>query len=68
MHSPAMIVVSSRIDDLLAEAAANRLAATANGATRETRFARALAGIRSLFGASGEPVALPRLSDLPHRG
>jgi hypothetical protein len=69
MFSPAMIIVQSRISDLQAEAAANRLAAQARTDRGESRVANALTRVRSILGSSVDaPMALPKLSDYPYRG
>ncbi len=71
MFSPALIIVSSRIADLHAESAAQRLAAQARSESGESRGALAsvVAGLRSLFGAPVEsPMSLPNLNDYPYRG
>ena len=68
MFTPAMIIVSSRIGDLQAEAAANRLASQARNDRGESRFANALTSVRSILGSVDAPMALPKLGDYPYRG
>ena len=70
MQSPVMIIVNQHIQELQAEAAANRLAKQAKSARDESRgqVAAALASLRSLLGRPAEmPLALPKLSDYPYR-
>lgn len=68
MFSPAMIIVSSRIADLHAESAVERLAAQARSESRSA-LASVVAGLRSLLGAPVQsPMPLPNLNDYPYRG
>lgn len=69
MHSPAMIVATSKIQDLLSEAEGNRLAKQARqaNAPRGGRFAGVTAGFRSLLREAADAPALPRLADYPYR-
>ena len=70
MFSPAMIVAQSKINELHAEAAAQRLAKknrSARGKSRG-RLAVALSNIRSFVSASVDPaLGLPKLTDYPYR-
>jgi hypothetical protein len=68
MNSPAMIYVMSHIQELQAEAAANRLAKMAPRARgeRSGRIANALASTRSLL-TSAAPISLPTLKNYPYR-
>jgi len=65
MYSPAMIIVTSHINELQAEAAANRLAKKAPRARGE-RSGRAMASLRSLLDSQA-PIALPKLTNYPYR-
>jgi hypothetical protein len=67
MYSPAMIVAQSKIDQLHAEAAANRLAKK-NRSARDNRgrLAVALSNFRSLLSPDGTP-GVPKLTDYPYR-
>ncbi|HEX5012624.1 MAG TPA: hypothetical protein VFV72_00600 [Candidatus Limnocylindrales bacterium] len=67
MFSPAMIVANSKINELQAEAAAQRLAKQSRSARPKSgRTAGALATVRSFFTLA--PAAkLPNLSDYPYR-
>jgi hypothetical protein len=69
VQSPAMIIVNQHIEELQAEAAANRLANQAKSTRGESaQVAAALSSLRSLLGRPVEtPLALPRLSDYPYR-
>jgi hypothetical protein len=64
MHSPAYIIATSHINELQAEAAANRLAKKAP--RRPGRIAAALASLQSLLGSS-TPISLPTLTNYPYR-
>ena len=64
MHSPAYIIAVSHINELQAEAAANRLAKKAP--RRPGRTAAALASLQSLLG-SAAPMKLPTLKNYPYR-
>ena len=67
MNSPTMIYVMSHIQELQAEAAANRLAKKAPRARGErSGRAIALASLRSLL-ASAAPTSLPKLTNYPYR-
>jgi hypothetical protein len=69
MFSPTMINATSHINDLHAEAAANRLAKQAKGSgSRSSRIAGALSSVRSILSNPAEgPTALPKLSDYPYK-
>jgi hypothetical protein len=70
VQSPAMIIVNQHIQELQAEATANRLAKQAKSARGDGRVqvAAALSSLRSLLGRPAEtPLALPKLSDYPYR-
>jgi hypothetical protein len=58
------MVVASRIDDLHATAANERLARAARQASKRTS---ALAGIWSLLAGAEKPQPLPTLTDYPFR-
>jgi hypothetical protein len=67
---PAMIYVASHINDLQAEAAANRLAKQAKGSESrsKSRIAAALTSVRSILTNPAEgPMPLPKLTDYPYR-
>ena len=64
MFAPAMIVAQAKIDELQAEAAANRLAK--KNRSGPGRIAVALSNLRSFFSLEG-PNALPQLTDYPYR-
>jgi hypothetical protein len=68
MYSPAMIIVTSHINELQAEAAANRLAKKAPRARGERpgQIGNALASLRSLLDSQA-PIALPKLTNYPYR-
>jgi hypothetical protein len=70
MYSPAMIIANSKINELHAEAAAQRLAKknrSDRGSSRG-RLAVALSNVRSFLSAPVDPpVALPNLTDYPYR-
>ena len=69
MYAPALIVAQAKINELQAEAAAQRLAKenrSARGASRG-RLAVALSNVRSFLSLDG-PQALPTLTDYPSRG
>jgi len=66
MFSPAMINAKSHINDLQAEATANRLAKQAKDSG--SRIAGALSSVRSILTNPAEgPMPLPKLSDYPYR-
>ncbi len=69
MFSPAMIYAASHINDLQADAAANRLAKQAKGSeSRSSRIAGALSSVRSILTNPAEgPTPLPKLNDYPYR-
>jgi hypothetical protein len=70
MFSPAMIIAQDHINELKAEAAANRLAQQAKSpASRSaSRIAATLTSVRSLLANSAEgPTILPKLTDYPYR-
>jgi hypothetical protein len=68
MNTIAAYVVAAHIDELLAESAANRLAASAKtGKGSRNRVGSALKSAWSLLGGSGQPTALPTLTDYPYR-
>ena len=70
MQSPAMIIITNHIQELQAEAAANRLAKQAKSARPESRgrFAEALDAFRSLLSVpSDTPMGLPKLTEYPYR-
>ena len=68
MYSPALILANSKINELQAEAAAQRLAKKSRSARRDSggRLAGALASVRSFFSFDPSP-SLPKLSDYPYR-
>ena len=68
MYSPALILANSKINELHAEAAAQRLAKKGRSARRDSggRTAGALASVRSFFSLDASP-SLPKLSDYPYR-
>lgn len=68
MYSPALILANSKINELQAEAAAQRLAKKSRSARRDSggRLAGALASVRSFFSLDASP-SLPKLSDYPYR-
>jgi CRISPR/Cas system Type II protein with McrA/HNH and RuvC-like nuclease domain len=67
---PTIHLAAAHIDDLLAEAAAHRLARSARTTSRRSnRIAAAARTAWSLLAGSGEPtLELPRLTDYPYRG
>ena len=70
MHSPAMIIAVTKVQDLISEAEANRLAKQARlaQASRPSRIARVKAGFRSLLDVgAAAPTALPKLTNYPYR-
>ena len=69
MFSPAMINATSHINDLQAEATANRLAKQAkDSGSRSGRIAGALSSVRSILTNPAEgPMPLPKLNDYPYR-
>jgi len=69
MFAPAMIVAQAKINELHAEAAAQRLAKKSRSARGESRgrLAIALSNVRSFLSLEGPP-GLPNLTDYPYRG
>ena len=69
MFTPAMINATSHINDLHAEAAANRIAQQAKGSgRRSSRIAGALSSVRSILTNPAEgPMPMPKLSEYPYR-
>ena len=70
MQSPAMIIITTHLLELQAEAAADRLAKQAKSARPESRgrLAEALDAFRSLLSVSSDtPMGLPKLSEYPYR-
>ena len=70
MYSLAMIIALDHINELHAEAAANRLAKQAKrpASRSASRISAAVASLRSLLANSAEgPIALPKLNDYPYR-
>ena len=70
MFSPAMINATSHINDLQAEAAANRLATHAKDSESrsKSRIAGALSSVKSILTNPAEgPMPLPKLNDYPYR-
>ena len=70
MQSIATLIVQSRIDELHAEAEANRLAKKARSSRGESRsrFAAGLQSLRSLLSDQAETqLSLPKLTDYPYR-
>ncbi len=70
MYNPAMVIITSRLLELRAEADANRLAKQAQSARgeRRGRIAAAFSGLRSLLLSPVErPLGLPKLTDYPYR-
>jgi hypothetical protein len=69
MYSPAMIVANSKINELQAEAAAQRLAKKNRSARRQSggRLAVAVTNMRSFLSPADAPNALPKLTDYPYR-
>ena len=62
------IVVAAHIDDLLADAAAERLAKSGKDSNRVNRFASALNGVWSILnGPADRSAGLPKLTDYPYR-
>jgi hypothetical protein len=68
MFAPAMIIANSKINELHAEAAAQRLAKKSHSARGKSRgrLAVALSNARSFFSPDA-PLALPTLTDYPYR-
>jgi hypothetical protein len=64
---PQMIIVNSHINDLLAEAAANRLAKSAGSKESRNRTAAVLNGLRSILAEPAEKSVLPVLKAYPYR-
>ena len=70
MFSPAMIIALDHVNELQAEAAANRLAKQAKSpkSRSASRIAATLTSVRSLLANSAEgPTILPKLTDYPYR-
>ena len=69
MYAPAMIVAQAKINELQAEAAAQRLAKKNRSARGQSRgrLAVALSNVRSFLSLDG-PQTLPTLTDYPSRG
>ena len=71
MFSPAMILANAKINELHAEAAAQRLAKksrNARGESRGTGLTVALSNLRSFFTGPAEAcLGLPTLTDYPYR-
>jgi hypothetical protein len=70
VYSPAMIIALDHMNELQAEAAANRLAKQAKRPDSRSagRIAAALTSVRSLLANSAEgPTILPKLTDYPYR-
>jgi hypothetical protein len=70
MYSPAMIIANSKINELHAEAAAQRLAKKnrSDRASSRGRLAVALSNVRSFLPSTVEPAqGLPKLTDYPYR-
>jgi hypothetical protein len=67
---PVVNLAAAHIDDLLAEAAADRLARSARGTNlRPNRIAGAARRAWSLLAGSDKPALdLPKLTDYPYRG
>jgi hypothetical protein len=68
MFSPAMIIANSKINELQAEAAAQRLAKKSRSARGKSRgrLAVALSNVRSFVALDASP-SLPKLTDYPYR-
>lgn len=66
MHSPALIIVSAKIQDLMRDAYSARLVKQAKAA-RRGRIAGAMAGFRSLLDDAAPGPRLPQLNDYPYR-
>jgi hypothetical protein len=70
VYSPTMIIALDHMNELQAEAAANRLAQQAKRpeSRSASRIAVALTSVRSLLANSAEgPTVLPKLTDYPYR-
>jgi hypothetical protein len=70
MYNPAMVIITSRLLELRAEADANRLAKQAQSARgdRRGRVTAAFSGLRSLLvSPADKPMGLPKLTDYPYR-
>lgn len=71
MFSPAMILANAKMNQLHAEAAAQRLAKksrNARGESRGTRLTVALSNLRSfLTGHAEANLGLPKITDYPYR-
>jgi hypothetical protein len=65
MFTPQMIVAQAKIDELHAQAAANRLAKKSRSARGESH-GRLLGNIRSFFSLDGS-TGLPKLTEYPYR-
>jgi hypothetical protein len=62
------IVVAAHIDDLLADAAAERLAKNGKDSSRVNRFASALNSVWSILnGPADRSAGLPKLDEYPYR-
>jgi len=70
MFTPAMILANAKINELQAEAAAQRLAKTSRSARGESRgrLALALSKARGFVSSPVDvPLGLPKLTDYPYR-
>jgi hypothetical protein len=70
MYSPAMILANAKINELQAEAAAQRLAKKSRSARGESRgrLAVALSKARAFLTSPTDiPLGLPTLTDYPYR-
>lgn len=69
MNPITTIFVQAHIDDLLAEAANERLARSVKAQSKPNRFSGAVKGVWSnLFGSADQPGSLPTLANYPYRG
>lgn len=66
MFSPAMIIATAKIQDLITDAEHARLAKQARSA-RRARIAGVMAGFRSLLDETAPGHRLPNLNDYPYR-
>jgi hypothetical protein len=64
MFSNAMILANAKINELQAEAAAQRLAKKSRKARGENRV---MSNLRSFFSGPFEGMGLPKLTDYPYR-
>jgi hypothetical protein len=64
VFTPALIIAQAKIDELHAEAAANRLAK--ENRSGRSRLAVAMSNLRAFFSLEGSN-ALPKLTDYPYR-